>query len=170
MPEWLIPIILTVGAIVTLWTALGKRTGRVETRLEKRIERTEERTGERLDRMEGRLLGAIRSILPIGDVIASRSPITLTRLGAEVAEDMEAEAWAEKLAAELGGTAGTRNFEIQEFAFEYVEREGVFQPKERDRIREVGYNRGLRTYAVRRVLAIKLRDRLLEQAGLEAPE
>lgn len=70
---------------------------------------------------------------------------------------------------ELKSDAGTRNFEIQDFALQYVEGENVFSPGERDRIRQVAYNRGLQAYAVRRVLAIKLRDHLLGLAGLEAP-
>lgn len=101
MPDWLLPIILTVGAIVTLWTALGRRTDRVETRLEKRIDRTEERTGARLGRMESRLVSAIRSVLPVGDVVASRSPMRLTPLGESVAEDLGATAWVERLAQDL---------------------------------------------------------------------
>ncbi len=170
IPEWLVPLALIIGAIVTLWKALGKRTDHVETRLEERLQRTEERTTGRLERMEHRLLSAIRSVLPVGDVVASRSPIALTPLGKNVANDMEADTWAENLASQLATDAGTRNFEIQEFAFEYVERKDTFRSAKRDRIREVAYNHGLQTYAVRRVLAIKLRDQLLKLAGLQPPE
>jgi len=46
----------------------------------------------------------------------------------------------------------------------------VFSPQTNETaFEEVAYNRGLQAYAVHRVLAFKLRDQLLEVAGLEAP-
>jgi len=118
MPEWLIPLILTVGTIVTLWTALGKRADRVETRLGKRIECAEGRIGDRLGRVESRLLAAGALCCRSEMSLPAGVPITLTPLGEKVALDMRADAWAKLVATQSGSQARTRNFEIQEFAFE----------------------------------------------------
>ena len=159
-PDRLIPLILAVGTTATIWTALGRRTSRVEARLEKRIERTEKRTGSRLERMEGRLIDAIRSLAPGGAVAKRVSPVVLTDLGKTISVSLNAEEWAGKLAASLMDAAGEQDYEIQDFAFEYVE-DMYFTDEQQGQIRQAAYEHGLSGYSVRRVLAIELRDALL---------
>ena len=59
---------------------------------------------------------------------------------------------------------------IQDFCFEYVDRdENQYSPEEEKVIRDSAFKRGISTYYIRQVLAVKLRDSLLKEAGLEAP-
>ena len=61
-------------------------------------------------------------------------------------------------------------YEIQEFSFDYVENELTPSEDERKAMRRTAYEQGARMEQIRRVLAIELRDKLLERAGLEAPD
>ena len=160
-------VALSAG-LLAIWKNLGGRTDKVETRTGERIDRVERRLGARIQRSEGRLMDAIRNLTPGGGVAKPASPLVLTDLGKEVSVALGAEEWAGKLAGTLVEQAGERDYEIQDFAFEYVEG-ADFTDVQQGRIRQVAYQHGLNEYSVRRVLAIELRDRLLTIAGKTPP-
>ncbi|MXW97373.1 MAG: hypothetical protein F4Z89_01990 [Acidimicrobiaceae bacterium] len=61
------------------------------------------------------------------DVIASESPLRLTDLGEQVADALEADDWAEKIAEDVfDEVEGKRKYEIQIFSFEYAKDEDNF--------------------------------------------
>lgn len=101
----------------------------------------------------------------------SKSPLQLTDEGESVSEEIGALRWIEKILDSLEAKIkGKDAYEIQDFCFEYVEDANRYTDEEQRAIRNSAYKRGIKTGDVRRVLAIELRDKLLEHAGLEAPE
>ncbi len=80
-------------------------------------------------------------------------------------------AWAIRTAPDLEERIdGLEAFEIQRFCFDHTAKPGTFDDRMTRAIQKSAYERGVREEQVVRVLAIELRDKLLELAGLEAPE
>ena len=103
-------------------------------------------------------------------LLASRSPLRLTKLGRTVSVEIDASAWVDRVAGSLEASIeGKDAYEIQTFCFEYVEDTDQYSDEEQRSIRNTAFQRGLRASDVRSVLAIELRDQLLEKVGLEAP-
>ncbi|MCY3599851.1 MAG: hypothetical protein OXN85_07760 [Gemmatimonadetes bacterium] len=102
-------------------------------------------------------------------VSAGQSPVRLTDLGKRISQELDASAWAGRLAVPLEKhLAGKDAYEIQVFCFDHVE-QVEYSDEEQKTIRRSAYNHGIDTWEVRRVLAIELRDKLLAIAGLVAP-
>ena len=103
--------------------------------------------------------------------IESKSPIVLTESGEELAEEVSAQEWVDRVSGTLKEEVKDLDaYGIQDFCFEYVDREeNQYNPEEEKVIRDSAFKRGISTYYIRQVLAIKLRDKLLKEAGLEAP-
>lgn len=108
-------------------------------------------------------MGKVFALLP-SPALDSASPLRLNALGEDIAERLEAAAWAERVAQEVGeSVSGMEPYQIQEFCYAYVYDE--FQPDpDFDRaIRVTAYDKGLHRYGVLDVLVIALRDELLEE-------
>lgn len=100
---------------------------------------------------------------------ADANPLKLTDLGHAISKDVEGVAWAIRTAPDLEGQVdGLEAFEIQRFCFDYAAESGTFDDAMTRAIQKSAYERGVREEQVVRVLAIELRDKLLELAGLEA--
>ena len=157
MPDWLIPTVSIAGVIVSMWVALGKRTGRVETRL-----------GERIGRVETRLTNTLYQLLGRSPV-SQKSPLQLNDLGETVSSEIRARDWADRVLGSLSEWAeGKDSYEIQERCFEFAER-FEYTAEEQRLIQRSAYNHGLPTQQVHRVLAIELRNRLLKMASKDPP-
>lgn len=104
--------------------------------------------------------------------LESKSPIVLTEPGEELAEEVSAQEWVDRVSGTLKEEVKDLDaYGIQDFCFEYVDKEeNQYSDEEQKVIRDSAFKRGISTYYIRQVLAIKLRDRLLEEAGLEAPK
>ena len=103
------------------------------------------------------------------DPFSRYSPIRLNDLGKAISTDVGGNEWACRHAdATKPSIEGFDAYEIQHFCFEYVN-ETEYSDEEKKVIRSSAYENGLTRDQVRRVLAIELRDKLLEVAGLEAP-
>lgn len=101
----------------------------------------------------------------------SKSLLQLTDEGESVSEEIGALRWIEKILDSLKAKIkGKDAYEIQDFCFGYVEDANRYTDEEQRAIRNSAYKRGIKTGDIRRILAIELRDKLLEHAGLEAPE
>lgn len=136
----------------------GKWKGRVDTLLEK-IEK---------DLFDLRQIVFARLGIPL---VISKSPLRLTEFGKSVSEEIGALSWIERVSNTLKEEVkGMDAYGIQDFCFEYVENTDQYNDEEQRAIRNSAYKRGIKAKDVRRVLAIELRDKLLENAGLEAPE
>ena len=96
--------------------------------------------------------------------IARSSPLTLTSLGRHVSQALDARGWAEQTAPTLADrTKGQDPYTIQEACFTYVADE--FQPDAgmEAKIRACAFENGIEREQVVRVLAVELRDQLLER-------
>ena len=115
---------------------------------------------DRIDDIFGKLGGPA--------TLQTASPITLTELGRSVSEKLGAVAWAEKRAPLLlDQVADVGAYDIQVFAYQYVEEEFTPDPAMEETIKQCAYDNGLRPKQVLDVLAIELRDRLLHLRQLE---
>ena len=154
---------LTVMALVTaigLVFAIGKWVGGVNSdrktfkefmrEIKNEISKIHDNIGKILDR------------LPAA-TIAHSSPLTLTSLGRQVSQELDARGWAERTAPTLADRVrGQDRYTIQETCFEYVDDE-KFQPDAdmEAKIRSCAFENGIDREQVIKVLAIELRDQLL---------
>ena len=119
-----------------------------------------EKIHSRIDDIFGKLGGPA--------TIKIASPITLMELGQSISETLGASAWAEERAPRLlKRVAGAGAYDIQVFAYQYVEDEFTPNPAMEATIKQCAYENGLRRKQVLDVLAIELRDRLLRLRQLE---
>ena len=111
------------------------------------------------------ILRRVPPLLPM----SSTSPLQLNDLGKEISAELGGAAWAERhLKIVAAKVKDFDAYEIQEHCFDYVKGE-VFSDEEKSAIRRSAFNRGFGREIIRQVLAIELRNRLLDLANLEAP-
>lgn len=104
-------------------------------------------------------VNAILTRLPPSPV-ASDSPLRLTEFGTEIAEAIEAQSWAERLAPALMHEVGGKEpFEIDRFCIDYVERLG---PEWDRKIAQSSYEFGIKESGIKSVLHVVLRDEILK--------
>ena len=91
------------------------------------------------------------------------SPLQLTELGKSISEELKAFDWAKQIAPELiRRVKGKHPYEIQEFCLDYVTREAVTEDMSKE-IQTCAYENGVEKEEVLKVLAVELRDELLEK-------
>ena len=105
--------------------------------------------------------GILKGLSP--SVIASGSPLRLTELGKKVSDSINAAALADKLAETLRTEiVGKLPYEIQEMASTHVKE--WTPPDDVDRrIKSAAYENGLKKSQILDVIAIELRDKLLQE-------
>lgn len=92
--------------------------------------------------------------------VTSDSPLRLTKFGIEIAEYIEAQPWAERLAPSLIlEVDGKEPFEIDRFCIDYVENLG---PEWNRKIAEASYEFGIKESGIKSVLRVVLRDEILK--------
>ncbi|MCY4613541.1 MAG: hypothetical protein OXB94_07985 [Nitrospira sp.] len=97
------------------------------------------------------------------------SPILLTEIGLQMARDIEADKICEFYARLLYGTVRDMNsYEVQEFCRRYAQKDLMAELKGRDpdsatKLELYAYNKGKRLFEILEILAIILRDKLLER-------
>ena len=107
--------------------------------------------------------------LPVQEITGA-SPLRLTDFGRALSDGIAGAEWATRIAdAVAPQITGMEAYDIQEFSFAYVENDLAPSDDERKAMRRTAYEQGARMEQIRRVLAIELRDKLLELAGLGAP-
>lgn len=105
---------------------------------------------------------AILSRLP-SPPVSSDSPLRLTKFGTEIAEDIEAQSWAERLAPSLvHELVGKEPFEIDRFCIDYVENLG---PEWDRKIAKSSYEFGIEESGIKSVLQVVLREEILRIVG-----
>ena len=163
---WVAPAIL-ISIIATVFVG-GKWVGGVNSNLKSlntNVGEVKTTLSDFMKEVRGKM-DQIFERLPSTPAIIERSPLRLTRLGRNISEELEADAWAARLAAELKGQVeGMDAYEIQDHCFKYVEKH-TYSDEEGKRVRRVAYENGKPVDEIRRVLAIELRDRLLALASL----
>ena len=107
-------------------------------------------------------VNAILSRLP-SPPVSSDSPLRLTKFGTEIAEDIEAQSWAERLAPSLMHELGGKEpFEIDRFCIDYVENLG---PEWDRKIAKSSYEFGIEESGIKSVLQVVLREEILRIVG-----
>ena len=166
MIDWLNTTPGSITLVIALF-GMGIWAGRVMTKQSTFSEFMKEMKGE-IKEISANVVRILTRLDRIDrDVIASESPLRLTDIGERVADALEADDWAEKIAEDVyHQVQGKRKYEIQIFSFEYAKDEDNFSREELELIQEIAYDHGMTEYKVRRVLGIKIRDKLLSMLGL----
>ena len=147
-----------------------RETGRAETEIDGQWK-------ERVEVLSGRIvkeISELRQVVhssPGHQMVTSSSPPRLTDLGKIVSKDIGVVAWVDRVSDTLlDQVQGKDAREVQDFCLEYVESADLDGAAEQRAIHYAAGQPGLGANDIRRVLAIELRDKLLREAGLEAPE
>ena len=91
------------------------------------------------------------------------SPLELTDLGKDISKEIQAFQWAKETAPALVNEVADKHpYEIQEFCLGYV-RGKVLPESMEEKVKTSAYKRGLDKEQVLRVLAVELRDCLLNE-------
>ena len=112
----------------------------------------------RLERIMGSILLRVR-----GGTTEGGSPLQLTDLGKSISEDLDTKEWAKAIVPSLQDQVkGMLPFELQDWCLSYVKNE--FQPTASQtlRLNMAAYNNALDLDAVLDVLALEMRDLMLE--------
>ena len=97
------------------------------------------------------------------------SPLTLNELAERAWRELDAEDWLEQHAAEVSDkVTDMGEYDVQEFCFAHMATLEL-EPQRQRRLRNIAFHNGLTEFQVRQILAIKLRDQLLDLAGLDRP-
>ena len=105
---------------------------------------------------------AILNRLP-SDTIGGQSPLALTAKGKRVSLQLNVKAWANQLAPSLVDSIKDKKpYDIQEFCFDYVRGNLGLTDKMESQIKDCAYQEGTDREGVLDVLAIQLRDVLIE--------
>ncbi len=106
-------------------------------------------------------------------ILLRKSPVTLTEFGKKIANAIEGAAWAKEHASKISDKVKDKNpYEIQEFSFHYMGKEGEFEPEDEflRKMQKYAYENGISMDNVKKALSIELRDALLVLHGLPLPE
>ena len=114
-----------------------------------------------------KLRGDIKDIFHVLSkaVMAGQSPFELTDLGDNISRCIGAKSWANRVAQELSGqVSGKEPYEISEFSFHYIEEQFTPDREQDVLMRRCAYENAVPRSKVLNVLAVELRDKLLELA------
>lgn len=103
--------------------------------------------------------------LPV-KTVSGDSPLQLTDLGIKISEKIKASEWAKQTASKLIPLVKNKDpYEVQELCLNAV-KEGNYISKDMDaELRSCAYDNGIHKEEVLKVLAVELRDELLNQRG-----
>ncbi|MCY4000001.1 MAG: hypothetical protein OXF84_04215 [Bacteroidetes bacterium] len=108
--------------------------------------------------------------LPPPKTINRESPLRLNPLGEQIWTELDASEWIDRFVKIVQvSTKNKEAYEIQEFSFEYADDNQNYSEEELRLIKSLAYQNGISDFDVCRVLGFKLRDKLLEIEGKEAP-
>ncbi len=109
--------------------------------------------------------------------VASQSPIRLTDLGSEIAEEIKVREWVSECAERVHDRIESKSaYDIQELCFQYAKQEltedlknGMIPSINSEYIKTSAYNHGLELKQVLEVFGVMLRDEMLNRLGIEIP-
>ena len=162
-------IVIAAGAIVGGLVKAGMWIGSVNTdrkNFGKSIENDRKDFRTSISNLADEIRADIKEILsrlPRAP-IAAGSPLRLTDFGKQIADQIKAEEWSEQLCASgklRTEVEGRSPYEIQEFSLELAQSKLEYTDTELDLLRQCAFDNGIEVEAVKRVLGIVLRDRLL---------
>ena len=96
-------------------------------------------------------------------VTEKSSPLKLTELGQSISDRLKASEWAKQTAPNvIDDVTGKHPYEIQNFCLDYVRRDIRLTPNMDEEVKSCAYDNGITKRQVLEVLAIELRDELIE--------
>jgi len=158
MPEWAaqtpwwaaLALLVAIGGAIVKFS---RWTGRVDSTLES------------LGKSIAEIREDIKKILHNrpSKTVDSDSPLHLTDLGRKISDDLEAKTVIDSLASSLRPRAeGKHAYDIQELSFSFMRDEYAPSAEVDVRIKQCAFDNGLDRDEVLDVLAIELRDKLIE--------
>ena len=156
-PMWWVPTGLAFCAL--LWKAARWTMG---------VDKDSRRFDKFIDKIEGKLDHISEQISDLfrrlpSPVAEGKSPLQLNKLGQSVSDTLGAKQWAGEIAKGLKERVINKPpYDVQEFSFNYVR--GEFKPTEEQEsaLRQCAYEHGIEKNIALDVLALELRDKLLE--------
>lgn len=155
-------VIFSVGTWVGSMNSFKKTAKGAIGRIDKAIEKINERIGS---------IKVNVAVLASGKTVdASQSPIRLNEFGESISQEILGKQWAKVEATKyVEQFRGQQPYDVQKFAFGHVYQ---FQPPDEmgAKMKNCAYENGISIDLVLRVLAIDLRDAMLDVLGMEPPE
>ncbi len=152
--NWLTPVLIVAAlAMVGAVFRIGKWVGSIDS-LKETVETS-------IMEIKNDIKKILERLPP--STIAEGSPLTLTELGRLVSKELKAGEWAQETANELILRVQKKEpYEVQQFCFDYV-KEGRFISSDEfvREMRKIAYNHAVSIEKVEDVLAIELRDALM---------
>ena len=162
---WIIGALTLLVAIVGAAISIGQWKGRLDAEREetKRNVLGLHRTLEGfVSEIRSDIKQIFKSLSP--SVLTSGSPLRLTELGRKISDSINGATLAEEFAESLRNqVAGKLPYEIQEMAMAHVKETWTPSEEVDRRIKSVAYENGLKREQVLDVIAIELRDKLLQE-------
>ena len=128
---------------------------------------------QKLDAMRALLANVILNAIPKAkgsSATETNSPLTLSKLGRKISKDLDLEVIAHKLADDLKEQAiGLEDYQIHELSIDFAHNKFVPASEVDQSIRRYSYQECIFREIIMEVLALVLRDKLLEQNGLSVP-
>lgn len=158
LEQWhIISLVLIVGGLIYKF---ADWRGRVEEGRSSAAEFMKEIRGDIktiLERMEPR-------------TVTGGSPLRLSSLGAQIADELDVKSWAEHKSKTLLSNIKDliieqSKYELQSFCEEYCEDRSHFATIDNRRIDDAAYNNAVSTEDIQRIYAVLLRDEILEKRG-----
>ena len=162
---------LTASAVIVgVIFGFGQWKGKVDTN-QKTLRRDVNSTNGATREFMAEIRADIKRIferLPPPEPVTGMSPLRLSELGRSISERLGTSSWAEELAPQLiDQVTAAGAYDIQVFAYKYVEEKFTPDPTMEATIKQCAYENGLRVEQIRGVFAIELRDQLLSMRQLE---
>lgn len=102
-------------------------------------------------------------------ILRGKSPLALNELAEQAWRDLDAEDWLQEHAEAVSDEVANMNeYDVQEFCFDHMAAL-EFDPTQQESAKRAAYHNGLTEFQVRQIMAVKLRDQLLDLAGLGGP-
>ena len=147
-PNTWVALLIAIGAVL----AAGRWIGGV-SQFNKSVKKTLETIQEDIKKIFHQLAGET----------SATSPMTLTELGKKLAKEVNADELAADIVSKLKSKIqGLNPYRVQQLCLEYVENEYDPPADVVDAIERVAYENGRQVEGVRRVIAVVVRDKLLE--------
>ena len=164
MPEWLPATAIAVALIAVLY-AIGKSLiwiGATDSSV-KALKKSIQEIKISILKIQEDIKGIFKQMPAVS---TGGNPLQLTDLGRDISEMLGAKEWARKIAMKLKQEAkGKQPYVIQEMCFTYVTKHFDPTKEQQQKISEYDYEKELPEKMVLEVLAIELRDQLLNSVS-----
>lgn len=166
--ELLAGIVSIVAASVTVGIWVGKRSSFEKTtdKAIHRIDASVEKINENIGSMNVNV-AILTSRKPVDE---SQSPTRLNEFDESISKEVRGKEWAKGIASQyVDQLEKSEPYDVQQFGYRHAQQ---FEPSQEmlAKMKKSAWENGIPIDLIRRVLALELRDALLEILGMEFPE